>query len=137
LWTIFAVLHDIPKEHRHHVHIRILLRCACPPARASAPPAASRPALLLALALLMPPPALAAGIVVTTANEGIAAGDGCSLREAITNANADNQSGSAECNAGSGADTITFAGDYTITLASTLPDLTGNLTIDGTGHTSP
>jgi hypothetical protein len=91
-------------------------------------------ALLSGLALLMPPPALAAGIVVTTANEGIAPSDGCSLREAITNATAGNQSGSAECNAGSGNDIITFAGDYTITLASALPDLSTNLTIDGASH---
>ena len=37
----------------------------------------------------------------------IAAADGqCTLREAIANANTDNQSGSADCAAGSGADII-------------------------------
>lgn len=91
-------------------------------------------ALLAGLALLHPPVARAAGITVTTANEGQAGGDGCSLREAILNANNDNQSGSTECAAGSGADTITFAGNYTIILATALPTLSTNLTIDGSGR---
>ncbi len=46
-----------------------------------------------------------------------------SLREAICAAN-----GTA------GADTITFAGDYTITLGSALPDITTEISIDGTGQ---
>jgi CSLREA domain-containing protein len=79
-------------------------------------------------------PVYAAGLVVngnadTVANDGV-----CTLREAIVNANNDNQSGSTDCAAGSGADTITFAGNYTITLASALPDLTSSMTIDGSGH---
>jgi hypothetical protein len=91
-------------------------------------------ALLTGLTLLHPDPAQAAGITVTTANEGQAGGDGCSLREAILNANNDNQSGSTECAAGNGPDIITFDNDYIITLATVLPFLEGNLTIDGSGH---
>ena len=48
----------------------------------------------------------------------------CTLREAIdaANANAD-------------ASEITFAGDYTITLGSTLPQIATEMTIDGSGYT--
>ncbi len=96
-------------------------------------------AVLLLLALLggqHVPVARAASIVVTTASDIPASGDGfCSLREAIENAHSDNQSGSTDCAPGSGADTITFAGDYTI-IPVTIPllDLYHNLTIDGSGH---
>lgn len=73
--------------------------------------------------------------IVVTGNADTVANDGvCTLREAITNANNDNQSGSTDCAAGSGADTITFAGDHTITLTSALPSITGNLIIDGSGR---
>jgi hypothetical protein len=91
-------------------------------------------AVLASLALLPEAAAQPISIVVSTANEGQSLGDGCSLREAIINANNDNQSGSAECLAGSGPDLITFDSDYTIILASTLPALASNLIIDGTGH---
>jgi len=47
----------------------------------------------------------------------------CTLREAITNANNDAATYS-DCAAGTATDTITFAGNYTITLSSTLPDIT-------------
>lgn len=90
--------------------------------------------LLVTLALLYPAPAGAAGITVTTASDSIANDGECSLREAIINANNNNQSGSTECVAGSGDDTITFAGDYTITLTAALPSLNGTLTIDGSGR---
>lgn len=94
-------------------------------------------ALLMLASLIDPriPTARAAGITVTNNHDSVPADDGwCSLREAIINANNDNQSGSADCAAGSGADTITFAGDYTVSLVSALPPLTGTLTIDGSGH---
>src|SRR3954463_2165182 len=53
----------------------------------------------------------AAGIVVTSAADGAPTNDGqCTLREAIINANRDSTAGSSDCAAGSGADTITFAG---------------------------
>ena len=90
--------------------------------------------LLGSLSVLPSTPALAAGIVVTT-NADSSGSPGCSLRDAITAANTDAASGG--CAAGSGADTITFAGDYTITLASALPDLAGTLMIDGAATASP
>lgn len=79
----------------------------------------------------------AATITVDSALGTAAADDGaCTLREAITNANNDNQSGSTDCVAGSGADTIEFdiagAGPHTITPDSALPVITEALTIDGT-----
>ncbi len=46
-----------------------------------------------------------------------------SLRQALTNANA-----------AAGADTITFSVSGTITLASVLPDITDDVTIDGSGQ---
>ena len=59
----------------------------------------------------------------------------CSLREVIENANRNNQSGSADCPAGVGEDTINFdpsLSGQTITLGSqlTVADSAG-LTIDG------
>ena len=63
-------------------------------------------------------PAAAAGILEVNSDADTNANDGfCTLREAITAANTDTTSGAAagECAAGSGADEITFAGDYTIT----------------------
>jgi LPXTG-site transpeptidase (sortase) family protein len=78
-------------------------------------------------------PAYAASIVVNSASDAVANDGFCTLREAITNANADNQSGSTDCAAGSGADVITFAADYTITLGSQLPAITSNITVNGNG----
>jgi hypothetical protein len=79
-------------------------------------------ALLLTLALLpllTPAPARAAGFMVTTL---VDSGDG-SLREAIELANAT-----------LGADTITFNLSGMIKLASTLPAIDDELTIDGNGQ---
>ncbi len=71
-------------------------------------------------------PAYAASFVVTTAadtDDGVC-NAGCSLREAITAANAN----------GAGADTITFAANYTITLTDIqLPTVTTTITINGKG----
>jgi len=77
----------------------------------------------------------ASGNIVVKSNADIIANNGlCTLREAIINANNDNQSGSTDCAAGSGADTITFAANYTITLAgSQLPVVTSTITITGNG----
>ena len=103
--------------------------------------------LLIVLALLLSllgsavtvTPAFAAGIVVNSNADDTLVnlnGNGtCDLREAITNANGDNQSGSTECTAGAGADIITFAADYTITLSSQLPAVTTPITITGNGAT--
>ena len=60
----------------------------------------------------------------------------CTLREAITNANADLDTTGGDCVAGSGADTIIFAsslGTITIALTSALPNISDadGLTIDG------
>ena len=74
------------------------------------------------------------GIIVNSADDTIVNDGFCTLREAITNANADDQSGSTDCAAGSGADVITFAADYTITLVgSQLPVVTSEITITGNG----
>jgi hypothetical protein len=89
---------------RLHLHIRALL------------------ALLLTLALLpllAPAPARAASFTVTNTNDS---GPG-SLRQAILDANLI-----------TGADTITFDVSGTITLASTLPAIDDELTIDGSGQ---
>ncbi len=60
-------------------------------------------------ALLVPAVAPAATITIETTDDALDDADGfCSLREAVINANADDQSGSAECAAGSGADEIVF-----------------------------
>ncbi len=82
-------------------------------------------------------PAYAAGSISVNSNLDTIANDGkCTLREAITSANTDTASGGAggECAAGSGADTITFAANYTITLVgSQLPAVTTAIIIHGSG----
>jgi len=90
-------------------------------------------ASLLAGALIVTP-AHAAGIVVNTDTDktGLFLFDGlCGLREAVANANGDNGS-YGDCAAGSGADTITFAANYTITLTDQL-SITSAITLDGNG----
>ena len=78
-------------------------------------------------------PAYAAGLVVNSSADTIATDAFCTLREAITNAN-DDATTYPDCASGSGADTITFAGNYTITLAgSQLPVVTTAITIKGKG----
>ncbi len=77
-----------------------------------------------------------AALVVNTAADTVADDGSCSLREAIAAANTDTASGAAsgECAAGNGADTITFAANYTITLVgSQLPLVTTEMTISGNG----
>jgi predicted outer membrane repeat protein len=82
--------------------------------------------LLLAVLLTLlgsPVPAVQAASLTVTNIDDSGAG---SLRQAILDANSSD-----------GADTITFASEVssgTITLASTLPDITSELTIDGTGQ---
>ena len=80
---------------------------------------------------LGPSPVSAQTITVNTSSD---TGDGfCSLREAIINANNDDD-GQDDCPAGTGVDTIVFAaGVNLITLSSALPSVTDNqlLTIDG------
>ncbi len=86
-------------------------------------------------------PALAGTITVAAGASGNNPSDGCSLVEAINNANNDNQSGSVECAAGSGADTITLPAGATLSYTSSfgtdaaLPDITTAITIEGNGST--
>lgn len=95
-------------------------------------------ALMLALSGA-PTPAYAATITVTPGAIGTNIGDGCSLVEAIINANNDAAT-HAECAAGSGADTIVLAGNtYSYATAngtgSALPDITSVITIEANGAT--
>ena len=88
-------------------------------------------------AVVLASPAWAATLAVETASDEQPNTNGeCSLREAIINANQNDQSGSSDCPAGGGGDRIVFdLGDppATITLASRLPAITdvAGLTVDG------
>ena len=77
-------------------------------------------------------PAQAATLTVNSLADGTPANDGrCTLREAITNAN--DQSGSTDCAAGSGSDVIRVGVTGTVQLSGALPELSGNLQIEGPG----
>ena len=99
-----------------------------------------RLAILLALAasaLVTPQTTHALGIVVNSNADdtlgNLDANATCDLREAITNANNDAATYS-DCGPGSGANSITFAADYTITLVGAqLPAVSTTLTITGNG----
>lgn len=83
-------------------------------------------------------PATALASITVNSNQDTAtAGDGqCTLREAITNANADADHSAGDCPAGNGHDTILFSlsANSTITLAGQqLPEITSRLTIDSSG----
>jgi hypothetical protein len=93
----------------------------------------------LMLALSNTSSVYAANIVVTPGATGFNTGDGCSLVEAIDNANNDAAT-HPECMAGTGADVITLAGNtYSYNYAGgpgvALPTITSNLTIEGNGAT--
>ena len=91
-------------------------------------------ALVLALFVAPVRPAQAAGIVVDSAADVVAVDAVCTLREAIANANADADTTGGDCGPGSGADTITFAAGYTVTLAgSQLAVVSSEITITGNG----
>lgn len=79
-------------------------------------------------------------IEVTSTADTVAVDGSCSLREAIVNANNDNQAGSTDCLAGDGADVISLpAGTYTLAIpgidedaaATGDLDITDDLTIIG------
>jgi len=77
-------------------------------------------------------------IVVTTAADEQNVNGQCSLREALINANANNQSGSTDCGTGGGSpDVINFSALFntaqTITLTSGELVISDSLTINGTG----
>ena len=96
--------------------------------------AAALAAGVAAVALAVP--AWAADLTVETASDEQNANEVCSLREAIMNANGDDQSGSSDCVPGGGVDRIDFdlgEAPVTITLTSQLPAITdeAGLTVDG------
>jgi CSLREA domain-containing protein len=81
-------------------------------------------------------------ITVSTAADEVNVDGLCSLREAITNANNNDQSGSTDCVAGVDPETIVLpAGNYALAIAGTGDDLNlsgdldilGNLTLSGAG----
>jgi CSLREA domain-containing protein len=126
---------SIPSERILQSEVPMLWQCLLSPAtRAGWATLLVVNVLIWLGAALLPQPAYAAGIIVTSAADAQADDGFCTLREAILNANADNQSGSTACSAGSGADVITFNGNYTITLTADLPPLASSLTIDGIGR---
>lgn len=80
----------------------------------------------------------ASTITVNSTADNLTAGDGnCTLREAMTNSNADSDSTSGDCTAGSGDDTIAFniapldGSVKTISPSSALPNIADTVTIDG------
>ncbi|MCG8460945.1 MAG: right-handed parallel beta-helix repeat-containing protein, partial [Holophagales bacterium] len=81
--------------------------------------------------------AMAATITVTTIDDNTTANDGeCTLREAILNANVNNDSTSGDCAAGSAAVTDRIVFDLalqpsTISISSELPSITDTVEIDG------
>lgn len=94
------------------------------------------------------PDAPSATITVNSSADNATAGDGhCTLREALTNANADADSSGGDCPAGSGIDTITFAigaagSLQTIAPLSNLPAISNPVVLDGwtqggAGYTGP
>src|ERR1700752_1315424 len=74
----------------------------------------------------------ASTITVNTMDDNTASDTFCSLREALTNAN-DDAATYGDCIAGSGDDTIIFAGNYTITLTGQLPAITSVGITTGSG----
>jgi uncharacterized repeat protein (TIGR01451 family)/CSLREA domain-containing protein len=94
--------------------------------------------LALGIAALLAAPLEAATISVDSTADSIANDGACTLREAIINANANDQSGSTDCAAGSGSDVIELpAGTVTLALAGRAEDaaLTGDLDITETDAT--
>lgn len=87
--------------------------------------------------------AQAATITVTDATETDADNGLCSIVEAIINANADDQSGSVDCVAGSGTDTISLETDVVLDTAynnggdmtTSTPNITSSIVIDGEDNT--
>ncbi len=92
------------------------------------------PAQPCALAMPTRPTCEAQAWPNTLADQAIAGNGECSLREAITNANNNTDSTNSDCAAGNGADTITFTVDGKIALASMLPLISSEMTIDGSGQ---
>ncbi len=88
----------------------------------------------LILAIAIAQPAYAAGLAVDSTADTVANDGACTLREAILNANNDDQSGSIDCAAGAGADAITIpAGTYTLDGGSGHLLITADVAITGAG----
>ena len=95
----------------------------------------SRTTMALVFSLIASTPGGAATIVVDTTDDVSASA--CTLRDAITNANGDDQSGSVACAAGAGADSIVLDGiSGVIQLGSSLPDIETDMTLTGPGAAS-
>jgi CSLREA domain-containing protein len=78
-------------------------------------------------------PAQAATLTVNSLDDTTANDGRCTLREAILNANANDQSGSTDCAVGSGSDAIRVGVTGTVQLSGVLPDLSSDLQIEGPG----
>ena len=122
--------------------LEVALRCERARAfRRSASSGFSRLSILAAMLMVLAPVCIlltqstlhAAVIAVTTIGDPGPVGT-CDLRDAIINANSENQSGSTNCVAGTGNDTIIFSTSGTITLGGNLPGIVHTLTIDGSGQ---
>lgn len=96
----------------------------------------SRRVLPLAIALSLGTVGAEASTIVVTTPGDSGTGSSCTLRQAIGSANNDDASGSS-CVAGSGDDTITFAGNITapIVLSGGQLLIASNVTIAGSGQT--
>jgi CSLREA domain-containing protein len=81
-------------------------------------------ALVALMTVVHASPAQAATLTVNTLADEQNTNGLCSLREAVINADNNNQTGSTDCVAGSGNDTITFTVSGQITLNSMLPNIT-------------
>jgi CSLREA domain-containing protein len=86
-------------------------------------------AIITTIALTIASAASAATITVTTLDDPTGVSGTCSLHDAITAANS--QMATNHCSAGTGSDTIVFSLTGTISLVSTLPTITRDLTITG------
>lgn len=97
--------------------------------------------LIVGAAILAPGGSLPAAVLTVDTLADEVSAPGCSLRAAMINAENDDQSGSADCAAGSGADTIQFADSLAgqaITLGgSALPTITRDLVIEGPEARNP
>jgi CSLREA domain-containing protein len=95
------------------------------------------PVLLLTSLMAFAPALNAAMITVNSAADLQANNGACTLREALLNANSDDQSGATDCVAGAADDIIVFSGLFTtpqtILLQSALPDISASVTIQGPG----
>lgn len=93
----------------------------------------SRKPLVLAIALVFSSGAIRATTITVTSSGDPGDSGSCTLRQAITSANTDSNSGST-CAAGSGADTIVFDPGLTpstVTLSGSALSVASELTIDG------